>query len=124
MEFACHATQSGYTVISHALEHCMQQPLIFRYGHGAFTSTSAVIQGSQPNRNGLRFGWLPWMTTGEDDNAPYPMLNSRICCVCYSDAPEIACCPLEVHYHSWLLHLAAFLVDGNTDGSIDDSCSW
>jgi len=85
-------------------------------------SRPAVIQGSDPNRNPLRFGSLPWMTADENDNAPYPTMNTEFYCMNSCDASDIKLCPLEVHCHLWVLHLAAFLVNGTIDGSRDGNC--
>ena len=87
-----------------------------------YHSRPAVIQGSDPNRNPLRFGSLPWMIADENDNALYPTLNTKVCCMNPSDAYAFALCPLKVHCHSWVLRLAAFLVDGTINGSRDGSC--
>ena len=82
----------------------------------------AVIQENDPNRNPLRYGSFPWMTVDENDNAPYPMLNTKVCCMHVSNAFDIALYPHKVHYHSWVLQLVAFLVDGTIDGSRDGNC--
>ena len=62
------------------------------------------------------------MTVDENDNAPYPTLDTKVCCIYSSDASDIALCPLEVHCHSWAPHLATFLVDGTIDGNRDGNC--
>jgi len=49
-----------------------------------------VIQGSDPNRNPLRFGSLLWMTADENDNAPYSTLDTNVCCMNLFDASDIA----------------------------------